>query len=181
MKFDISNEELSHIIKPAVDKFLRNYKTNNEGDGQQSTRKDINRIFKEMHNLIKGSHNNCASSKSHSEWLKRSQVKDINDFTVYALKYLLDNKIFKIEHLRVGFEHGHIKDYQTFEKYYQFEYINNDTTRIIPKSSHELIFSDISSDPATTFDMTAAHNVTHGVVASYDENMFKDPTDVDEP
>ena len=72
-----------------------------------------------MNNFIQGNIKSAESSKNNRNIVKGGHVND-RDFTVYALKYLLDNDIFKIEHLRVGFEYGGVNDYNSFDNYYQF-------------------------------------------------------------
>ena len=50
--------------------------------------------------------------------VSQEHVND-NDFTVYALKYLIDNDIFQIHHLKQGFDSDNVYDYKSFENYYR--------------------------------------------------------------
>ena len=78
-----------------------------------------------MNNFIQGNIMSAESSKNNRYIVKGNHVND-KDFTVYALRYLIENDIFQIEHLRVGFEYGNVNNYESFDNYYKFIMISND-------------------------------------------------------
>lgn len=82
-----------------------------------------------MNNFVQGNINSAESSKNNKHIVKGNNVND-KDFTVYALKYLIDNDIFQIEHLRVGFEYGNVNNYESFDNYYKFVLYPNEQTSL---------------------------------------------------
>ena len=53
----------------------------------------------------------------------------INDLTVYAFKFVIENEILEMESLKQGFLSGKVKDYETFKSYYEFK-LNKPAARV---------------------------------------------------
>ena len=78
------------LIKPSIDSFL---KTLNKGNDQKNSA-DLRGLFNILLNLVKGQ---IAKSKA------KITLK-MEDLTLHAFKYMLDNNLLKCEALRFGFE-----------------------------------------------------------------------------
>jgi hypothetical protein len=73
-------------------------------------------------------------------------VTRVNDYTVDALIFMVEHKIFSIPSLECGLKVGQIKDYESFKKFYDFEFYTEMTTPT-PASKACLNFPEKSTPP----------------------------------
>ena len=109
-----------------MDKLTKQFKAHPEKTEQT---KGIQNLFSILKNLVNGS---VISAKM--------DIKLVNDFTVDALKFMVNNKILSIPSLELGIQHGYIKDYESFNRFYNFTFLETktpsgvNTTQILPKT-----------------------------------------------
>ena len=92
------------LIKPSIDSFL---KTLNRGD--------LKGQFNILLNLVRGQ---IAKSKA-------KITLNMEDMTLHAFKYMLDNNLLKCEAFRIGFEQGHIYNYVSYQQYFEIKLSEN--------------------------------------------------------
>ena len=126
MDSSLSQDREHRIIKEAVDKLTKQFRAHPEKIDQT---KGIQNLFSILKNLVNGS---VISAKM--------DIKLVNDFTVDAMVFMVKNKILSIPSLELGIQHGYIKDYQSFNTFYNFTFLETkipsgvNTTQVLPKT-----------------------------------------------
>ena len=98
------------LIKPSIDSFLKSMKKG-PSDG-----KDMKGQFNILLNLVKGQ---IAKQKG-------KVTMKMEDITIHAFKYMLDNNLLNCKALQAGFETGAIYDFPSYQAYFELRPTNND-------------------------------------------------------
>jgi len=132
LKYKVDESDIQSVIKPSVTKFINQYKIQykKEIEDQEKSAalgkepagmapsvkdppKEVFSLFKIMHNLMAGKHKQVKMRVESKENAADEGIQ-VEDYSLHAMKYMLDNNLFVIPALRLGFENGKIYDYTTF-------------------------------------------------------------------